>query len=144
MSKADYDTDFYGWTQAQAEALRAKDWAALDMDHLAEEIEDVGNSVRFAIESQLVRLLLHLLKLRHDPATRPRRRWKATVDAAREEIAKRATGGLQHHPERYLPDAYRQARRRAMLAMDRPLGGIPEICPLTIAQVLNADFFPER
>jgi hypothetical protein len=92
----------------------------------------------------MVRLLLHLLKLRHDPATRPRRRWKATVDAAREEIAKRATGGLQHHPERYLPDAYRQARRRALLAMDRPLGGIPEICPLTIAQVLNADFFPER
>jgi hypothetical protein len=141
---AEYDTDFYGWTQTQAEALRAKDWTALDLEHLAEEIEDVGNSVRFAIESQLVRLLLHLLKLRHDPATRPRRGWKVTVDAAREEIAKRATGGLQHHPERYLPDAYRQARRRTLLAMDRPLGGIPEICPWTIAQVLDPDFFPER
>jgi len=41
---AEYETDFYGWTQAQAQALRAKDWAALDVDHLAEEIEDVGNS----------------------------------------------------------------------------------------------------
>jgi hypothetical protein len=143
MTKADYDTDFYGWTQAQAEALRAKDWGAVDVDHLAEEIEDVGNSVRFAIESQLVRLLLHLLKLRHDPAARPRRGWKVTVDAAREEIAKRATGGLHYHPERYLPDAYRQARRRALLAMDHPLGGIPESCPWTIAQVLDPDFFPE-
>lgn len=141
---AEYDTDFYGWTQTQAQALRAKDWMALDVDHLAEEIEDVGNSVRFAIESQLVRLLLHLLKLRCDPATRPRRGWQVTADAAREEIARRATGGLQHHPEHYLPHAYRQARRRALLAIDRPLGDIPEICPWTIAQVLEPDFFPER
>jgi Domain of unknown function DUF29 len=93
------------------------DWAVLDLEHLAEEIEDVGNSVRFAIGSHLVRLLWHLLKLRYDPATRPRRGGKVTVDAAREDIAKRAKGGLQHHPERYLPDAYRQARRLAMLAM---------------------------
>jgi hypothetical protein len=31
-----YDTDFYTWTRAQAEALRHKDWAALDVDHLGE------------------------------------------------------------------------------------------------------------
>ena len=138
-----YADDFYAWTQTQAAALRAKDWAALDLEHLAEEIEDVGNSVRFAIESQMVRLLWHLLKLRHDPATRPRRGWKVTVDAAREEIAKRATGGLQHHPERYLPDAYRQARRRIALAMDRPVTDFPEACPWTVAQVLDAEFWPE-
>jgi hypothetical protein len=138
-----YDDDFYAWTQTQAAALRAKDWAALDLEHLAEEIEDVGNSVRFAIESQMVRLLWHLLKLRHDPATRPRRGWKVTVDAAREEIAKRAKGGLQHHPERYLPDAYRQARRRLSLGMDRPLTDVPEACPWTVAQVLDAEFWPE-
>ena len=139
-----YADDFYAWTQTQAAALRAKDWAALDLEHLAEEIEDVGNSVRFAIESQMVRLLLHLLKLRHDPATRPRRGWKVTADAAREEIAKRATGGLQHHPERYLPDVYRQARRRIALAMDRPVTDFPEACPWTVAQVLDDAFWPEE
>lgn len=141
---ADYETDFYGWTQTQAEALRAKDWAALDVDHLAEEIEDVGNSVRFAIESQLVRLLLHLLKLQYDPATRPRRVWKVTVIDAREQIAERAMMGLQHHPERYLPTAYRRARQRALVLIGRPLGDIPERCPWTITQVLDPDFFPER
>src|SRR5262245_6407563 len=35
---SDYDTDFYTWTQTQAAALREKDWAALDVAHLAEEI----------------------------------------------------------------------------------------------------------
>jgi hypothetical protein len=140
---SDYDTDFYTWTQVQAAALRAKDLAALDLEHLAEEIEDVGNTVRFAIESQMVRLLFHLLKLTYDPETRPRRGWKATVDAAREEIAKRATGALRAHPARYLPEAYRIARRRAGLVMDRRPTDFPEACPWPIAQVLDEDFWPE-
>lgn len=142
MSKADYDTDFYGWTQAQAEALRAKDWVALDVAHLAEEIEDLGISIQHAIESHLERLLMHLLKLRFDPATRPRRSWKLTVAHARHEIAKRARGGLQHYPVIYLPEAYRQARRFAALAMDRPLTDFPEACPWTEAQVLDDDWWP--
>jgi Domain of unknown function DUF29 len=29
MTTPDYDTDVYAWTQQQAQALRAKDWAAL-------------------------------------------------------------------------------------------------------------------
>jgi hypothetical protein len=62
MTKPDYDTDFYAWTQQQAAALRAKDWTALDLDHLAEEVDDLGRAVQHAIESQLERLLLHLLK----------------------------------------------------------------------------------
>ena len=138
-----YDTDFYAWTQQQAQALRAQDWAALDLEHLAEEVEDVGNSVRFALESQLVRLLFHLLKLAYDPATRPRRGWRVTVASAREEVTKRATGGLQHHPAAYLPEAYRHARRRISLAMDRPLATFPETCSWTVAQVLDVDFWPE-
>ena len=143
MSQPLYDTDFYTWTQEQAEALRTKNLAALDLDHLAEEIEDVGNSVRFALESHLVRLLLHLLKLAYGPSARPQRGWQVTVANAREEIAKRATGALHRHPAAYLPDAYRQARRNAVLALDRPLVDFPETCPWPIERVLDEDFFPE-
>lgn len=39
MARPLYNTDFYQWTQTQAVALRAKDIAALDLEHLAEEIE---------------------------------------------------------------------------------------------------------
>jgi hypothetical protein len=46
---AEYDRDFYAWTVAQAEALRAKDWQALDLQHLAEEIEALGKSDRRAL-----------------------------------------------------------------------------------------------
>jgi hypothetical protein len=139
-----YDADFYGWTQAQAAALRAKDWAALDLEHLAEEIESVGRSDRDAIESQLVRLLLHGLKLTYDPASRPRRGWRVTIADAREQIARKATGSLQYHPAAYLPVAYQYARRKVALTLDRPLTDFPETCPWPIEQVLDEDWWPEN
>jgi hypothetical protein len=46
---SDYEHDFYAWTQTQAEALRAKDVAALDLEHLAEEIESLGINAEHAI-----------------------------------------------------------------------------------------------
>ena len=51
---SDYDTDFYAWTQQQAAALRQKAFAALDLEHLAEEIESMGKRDRRAVESTLV------------------------------------------------------------------------------------------
>jgi Domain of unknown function DUF29 len=143
MTTPDYDTDFYAWTQAQAAALRAQESKTLDWDHLAEEIESLGQRDRDAIESQLVRLLLHLLKLTYDPATRPRRGWRVTIADAREKVARKARHGLQDYPAAYLPTAYRYARRKAALATERPLATFPEVCPWALAQVLDEDFWPE-
>jgi hypothetical protein len=142
MTTPDYDTNFYAWTQAQAAALRDRKWTILDVEHLAEEIESLGQRDRDAIESQLVRALLHLLKLTYDPATRPRRGWQVTVADARERIARKARHGLQDYPAAALPAAYRYARRKAALATGRPLADFPEACPWPVAQVLNDDFWP--
>ena len=49
MSTRDYDTDFYAWTQAQVGALQAKDWAALDLEHVIEEIADLGHEQRHVL-----------------------------------------------------------------------------------------------
>jgi Domain of unknown function DUF29 len=62
MTTPNDEADFYQWTQAQAAALRAKDWGALDLENLAEEIESLGRSERRAIAHQLERVLIHLLK----------------------------------------------------------------------------------
>jgi Domain of unknown function DUF29 len=143
---SDYDTDFYQWTQTQAAALRAKEWATLDVENLAEEIESLGKSDRRAIESHLERLLLHLLKWRVDPARDPRRGWQLTIRHARHEIAKllRDSPSLRDHPAQALADAYRHARGNAAIDTERPLATFPEACPWTIDQVLDEDFLPEE
>jgi hypothetical protein len=145
MTIPDYDTDFYTWTQAQAAALRAKDWAALDIDHLAEEVDDLGASVRKGLVSQLERLLAHLLKWRYDPATDPRRLWRLSILDARHEISKDLATNrtLLGFPAERLADAYRYARRVAALETELPLVTFPDACPWTIDQVLDEDFVPE-
>jgi len=146
MTLPDYDTDFYAWTQAQAAAIRAKEVAALDIEHLAEEVEDLGRAVRKSLGSQLERLLLHLLKWQHDPATDPRRLWRVTIRHARREIADDLAENrtLHGYPAERLATAYRHAREDAADETGLPLATFPEVCPWTVEQVLDADFWPEE
>ena len=145
MTTPDYDTDYAAWADTQAAALRAKEWAALDIDHLAEEIENVGGSIRKGLVSQLERLLLHLLKWRYDPAEEPRRLWRLSILDARHEISKDLATNrtLLGFPAERLADAYRYARRVAALETELPLVTFPDACPWTIDQVLDEDFLPE-
>jgi uncharacterized protein DUF29 len=142
---SDYDTDFFAWTQGQAAAIRAKDVAALDIEHLAEEVEDLGRSVRRGIKSQLERLLLHLLKWGYDPSPEPRRLWRATIRQARHEIATDLADNLslREYPARALAGTYQYARQQAALETELPLATFPDACPWSIAQVLDEDFLPE-
>jgi hypothetical protein len=85
-----YEDDFIGWTELQARALREaarhRTNLALDWEHLAEEIEDLGRSYRRALASQVGLVIEHLLKLEFSPATEPRQGWIETVARARAEI----------------------------------------------------------
>ena len=109
-----YDEDFYAWTQHQAAALRrlaAEHWnGPLDLERLAEEVEDLGSERRDAVLSLLERLLLHLLKLEYSPGDRPRRGWLITVRNARAALHRRLTGTLAR---RRRAAARRQLRHRA-------------------------------
>src|SRR3954454_4850517 len=70
-----YDEDFYAWTQYQAEVLRAMpcDDNRFDRENVAEEIEELDESDRRAAHSQIRRIIKHILKLEHSPASGPRR-----------------------------------------------------------------------
>jgi hypothetical protein len=141
----DYDTDFYTWTQTQAAALRAKDWAALDLDHLAEEIEALGNEQRHAVRSHLRVLLWHVLKWAYQPDHRGPS-WRTSILNARVEIADRLEDypSLRPRVPTLLASAYPRARRLASAETGLPLATFPEACPWTVEQVLDEDFWPER
>ena len=40
--RADYSADFYSWSLEQARLVRQGDWAELDRDNVAEEIESLA------------------------------------------------------------------------------------------------------
>ena len=94
-----YEQDFYAWTRHQARELRRLKASRLntdlDLDHLALEIRDLGSEQLFAIQSQTVRLIEHLLKLQHSRHEEPRRQWMISVNNARAEIEDRLTAALR-------------------------------------------------
>src|SRR5690348_15042634 len=87
-----YEEDTAAWAEQQAAALRAAARGGsnqlLDWENLAEEIEDLGKSLRIALKSQISRVILHQIKLMHSPASDPRRGWRRTIRQARDEIAR--------------------------------------------------------
>jgi hypothetical protein len=144
MTAPDYDTDFVAWAEAQAAALRAKDWAALDLHHLIEEVEDLAGRERREVTTELKRLLAHLLKWQVQPTHRTRS-WRDSIAQAREAIDEVLEDfpSLADEPPRALPKAYRRARRQAARETDLPPATFPEACPWPLAQVLDEDFWPE-
>ncbi len=68
-----YAEDFYAWTQDQAAALRRLAqvrWnGPLDLEHLADEVEDLGRSDRNAARSPLQRMIKCCRKLKYASAT---------------------------------------------------------------------------
>ena len=118
-----YDEDFYQWSREQAAALRrlsAERWnGPLDLEHLALEVEDLGDERRNAVRSQLRRLIEHCLKLEHSPATDPRAGRLDTIDHARAEIADRVTPTIRRDAEAQLPEALRPGARVARRALER-------------------------
>jgi hypothetical protein len=147
-----YETDFYAWTRVQAKELRrlarARWNGPLDLKHLAIEVADMGSEVLHGMESQLERIIEHLLKLQHSPAQEPRAGWKASVRQARREIGRRMTPTLARKLRRSLPRhwaAGRDEARQALLdhgeaeAADR----VPETCPYEFDQLLALDWYPQ-
>jgi hypothetical protein len=144
MTKAAYDTDFYAWTQAQAAHLRAKEWPALDVDNLAEEIESLGASDRRALRSHLLRLTQHLLKWHYQPQRRGES-WRQSIDNARLEIELIVADSrtLRDFLPEALTWAYPRSRKEATKDTGLPPATFPETCPWALAQVLDEDFWPE-
>jgi signal transduction histidine kinase len=143
MSDISYDTDFYAWTQVQAQALRAKQWEALDLEHLAEEIEDLGKSDRRTIQSHLRILLLHLLKVAYQ---RQRRlSWLRSIRYAREaiELTLNDSPSLRRELPDFLAWVYPRAHKAAEEETRLPVATFPEACPWLLERVLDADFFPD-
>jgi Domain of unknown function DUF29 len=58
---AQYETDIAAWSEEQAERLRRHS-LDIDWDNLAEEIESLGRSDRFALKNRYIELLTHWLK----------------------------------------------------------------------------------
>ena len=150
-SSALYDSDFLAWTEDQAAALRRH--AAqrlnvdLDLEHLAEEIEDLGDNTVEVVEGAVTQAIAHLLKLEWSPAVEPRGHWQDEVQGYRVRARRRLRRSPSARHRLDLADLYADARTLAATALARDgldTTLLPATCPYALDQVLDPAWWPRN
>jgi hypothetical protein len=142
-SKNLYETDFVQWTETTVEQLRNQEFAHVDWPNLIEEIEDMSRRERKSLKSNLIVVLLHLLKWQFQPEGRTGS-WRGSI----REHRRRMNEDLQDSPsllpylQQIFAESYTDACDQAADETGLPVGTFPAVCPYTIAQVLDPAFLP--
>jgi hypothetical protein len=140
-----HEQDFYAWTQQQASLLKTGQLSQLDIDHLVEELENMGASEKRELISRLEVLMVHLLKWQHQPALQSRS-WILTIEEQRLPLEDH----LQDNPSLLntanLQAAMAKAYRRALVKTEKETGLarslFPKSCPYTAEQIMDSRFYP--
>ncbi len=145
MTTIRYETDIVAWANQQAWLVRNKKFDLLDLEHIAEEIEDVGKSEQRELANRMAVLLQHLLKWQYQPA-RQGTSWRLTIKHQREKVKRRLknTPSLKQclQDEDWWADAWNDALDETEKETGIAIEKMPENCPWTIEQILADDWFP--
>lgn len=143
MTTTRYETDIVAWANEQAQLVRAGQFELLDLEHIAEEIEDVGKSEQRELASRMTLLIAHLLKWQFQPERRGRS-WQLTIRNQRKAIQLH----LKQVPslksklndvewmEIVWGDAVYQA------SIETGLDNFPEACPWSVNDILMDGWMP--
>jgi hypothetical protein len=138
-----YENDIVAWANEQARLLRAGRFDLLDLEHLAEEIEDVGRSEQRELASRMAVLLAHLLKWQHQTERRGNS-WQRTIKEQRRGIHYRLdeTPSLKAklNEVKWWEGVWADALLQAI--QETGLDSFPEACPWTVSEILNPDWLP--
>ena len=136
-----YEEDFFAWTQEQAAVLRTQFRGdnRLDVEHLAEEIEDLGRSELNAVESYIEQIIARLLKLDYSGLDQPREHWRGEVGAFWISMGRKKKPAIPRLAPRNLPKIYRRPARLAAASLHNSEPDfhrrLPKTCPYDWAAV---------
>ena len=138
--RALYEADEHAWIADQIAALTAGELDRLDRFHLIEYLTDMTVRDQRELQSRLVVLLHHLLKVRLQPE-RLSRGWVNTIIEQQSEIRLIIEGipSLGRQAQTIASAAYPEAIRRAARETGLATGCFPSESPWTVEQALAFD-----
>ncbi len=140
---ADYNQDVVAWANEQACLIRTGQFDQLDIEHIADEVEDVGRSEKRELASRMAVLLAHLLKWQFQPTHRGTS-WERTLREQRKQVLRklRETPSLScllddlEWSEGVWGDAV------TLAIGETGLDAFPEACPWNFADLLADNWLP--
>jgi hypothetical protein len=152
MTNTLYDQDLQLWIEQTIGQLKNHEFDSLDIEHLIEELTDLGKSEKSTLRSNLRILLAHLLKLKvqQDVPQTMKNSWYSSVLEHRQRVLDNLadTPSLKSFLEEAVEKAYPDARKLAIKEAQLAKFGVrvpevsqyPETCPFLIEQILDEDF----
>jgi len=113
------------------------------IEHIAEEIEDMGKRDLNEVNSRVQVLVEHLLKWQLQPEKKSRS-WLRTIASQRGVLAKRleASPSLRAKIRPNLGSNYQRAVQLTLIETGLPKNHFPAECPFTVEQILDPEFLP--
>lgn len=138
-----YETDFYAWTEKQAELLRQRNLNNLDFDNLIEEIESLGKQQQQELISRLTILIGHLLKWEYQPTNRSRS-WIRTIREQRRQVTKiiKKNPSLKPILDEAMKEAYSDGIDLAIDETGLGFRNFPSEIPYNWEEIENQNFYP--
>jgi hypothetical protein len=140
-----YESDFYLWLENTAQLLKKRQFDVIDYDNLIAEIEGMSRSERGALESNLEKLLMHLLKWKYQPSKRTNS-WLYSIaeHSLRLKKAFRKSPSLKRYFEEVFDECYQDARLLAARETGLSKEVFPVNCPFGKEDILNPEYLPEE
>lgn len=133
-----YETDFNLWLEETAFLIKEGKLDRLDIENLLEEIEGMSRREKDAIESNLIRVLQHLIKWNYQSQKRSPS-WAYTIieHSRRLNKAFKNSPSLKHHFDDVFDECYASACQAASVETQLPLATFPSSCPFSKSDVLD-------
>ena len=141
-----YESDYQLWLLETRQKLLTRDFNALDLDNLIEEITDLARRDKRAIKSLLKHLIEHLLKLKYWDAEQLKNQghWQREILNFRQQIQDylKESPSLRPYLDEIYHPCYRDGRQLAAKISQRPLNTFPEEPITDLETLLNPDWLP--
>ncbi len=145
-SKKLYDTDYHLWVMETVKHLENKDFDAIDLENLIEEVSDLSRRDKRKLESLLRRLFEHLLKLKYweSQITRNQGHGQGEIRTFRKQINNelKTSPSLNRYLLEILDKCYQDAREIVSDKSQLPINTFPEALIGTMEQILNENWLP--
>ena len=139
-----FDQDYSLWLEKTVRLLREGQWHGVDLEELVEEIEAMGRSEKRAVKSNLIVLLMHLLKIKYQPEKRTES-WRFTIVEHRRRLLLlfEDSPSLKGYFVEVFDFCYSAARQDAAVETRLPIKTFPAQSPFSVDQVLDINYLSE-
>jgi hypothetical protein len=138
-----YELDDSQWLGETISLLRNHQFQQLDLEHLIEELEDLGKEKKNAVASLLEQVIRHLLLLQYWTKETEYNtiNWQEEIYNFRTQLRRKITANLRNYLEEELNYIYEDALGFVKIKTANTVI-FPSQCPYSLEQLLDRDWLP--